>query len=58
MERHVYYFARKIKHSPGPAPRGAFRGHAPPNDCLCPLKRELCPEEINRLGAVGVQIEA
>ena len=44
---------------------GAFRGCAPPNDCLCPPewklsppKRGLCPEEINRLGATGVQIEA
>ena len=35
----------------GPAPRGAFLGRVPPNDCLC-------PEEINRLGAGGVQIEA
>ena len=42
----------------GPAPRGEFRGRAPPNDCLCPPKRRLCPEEINRLGAIGVQIEA
>ena len=44
---------------------GVFRGRAPPNDCLCPPKRKLClpkrglcPEEINRLGATGVQIEA
>ena len=51
--------------SPGPAPRGAFRGCSPPNDCLCPPKRKLCPtkrglcpEEINKLGATGVQIEA
>ena len=52
---------------PGSAPRGAFRSRAPPNDCLCPVKRKLncallkrglCPEEINRLGATGVQIEA
>ena len=42
----------------------AYRGRAPPNDCLCPPKRKLCPpkrglcpEEINRLGATGVQIE-
>ena len=50
----------------GPAPGGgAFRGRAPPNECLfppkwklCPPKRGLCPEEINRLGATGVQIEA
>ena len=50
--------------NPGPAPRGAFRDRAPSNDCLCPPKRNLCPtkrglcpEEINRLGATGVQIE-
>ena len=49
----------------GPAPWGAFRGCAAPNDCLCPPnkscappKQGLCPEEINRLGATGVQIEA
>ena len=48
-----------------PAPRGAYRGRAPSNDCLCPPKRKLCPpkrglcpEEFNRLGATGVQIEA
>ena len=29
--------------NPDPAPRGAFRGRAPPNDCLCPTKRKLCP---------------
>ena len=37
---------------------GAFRGRAPTNDCLCLPKRGLCFEEINRLGATGVQIEA
>ena len=26
-----------------PAPRGAFRGCALPNDCLCPLRPKLCP---------------
>ena len=38
---------------------GAYRGRAPPTDCLCPPKRKsctpkrgLCPEEINRLGAL------
>ena len=43
---------------------GAYRGRAPPSDCLCPPKRKLCPpkrglcpEEINRLGASGAQIE-
>ena len=29
--------------NPGPAPRGAFRGRAPPIDCLCPPKQKLCP---------------
>ena len=33
-----------------PAPRGGIPGP-------CPPKRGLCPEEINRLGASGVQIE-
>ena len=37
---------------------GAYRGRTPLNDCLCPPKRGLCPEEINRFGATGVQIEA
>ena len=43
---------------------GAFRGCAPPNDCLCPPQTKIVtpqartvPEEINRLGATGVQIE-
>ena len=45
--------------------RGGIPGPCPPNDCLCspkrklfPPKRGLCPEEINRLGAIGVQIES
>ena len=29
-----------------------------PKRKLCPFKRGLCPKEINRLGATGVQIEA
>ena len=44
---------------------GAYRGRAPPTDCLCPPKRKLCPpkrglcpEENNGLGAFGAQIEA
>ena len=43
---------------------GAFQGRSLPNDCLCPPnencapKRGLCPKEINRLWATGVQIEA
>ena len=40
----------------GPAPRGALRGRAPKSLLVSP-KRGLCPEEINRLGATGVQIE-
>ena len=51
---------------PGPAPRGGIPGPCPRNDCLClpkqkmcfPSKRGLCPEEIKRLPATGVQIEA
>ena len=46
-----------IIYQSNPAPRGAYRGRAPPNDCLCPPKRKLCPpkrglcpEEINRSG--------
>ena len=27
----------------GPAPRKGVPGRCPPNHCLCPLKRELCP---------------
>ena len=40
-----------------PAPRGAYRGRAPPNENCAPPKRGLCPEEINRLGASGAKIE-
>ena len=36
---------------------GAFRGRSPPNK-NCSPKRGLSPEEINRLGATGMQIEA
>ena len=56
----------------GPAPRGGeFRDHAPQTTAcapqtiacaskrkLCLPKRERCPEEINRLRATEVQIEA
>ena len=50
----------------GPAPRGGIPGPCLPQmtDCAAPNencaspKRELCPIEINRLGATGVQIEA
>ena len=41
-----------------PGATGGIPGPCPPNDCLCPPKRGLCPEEINRLGASGVQIES
>ena len=41
----------------GQAPRGSFRGRAPPNE-ICAPKRGLCPEEINRFDAIGVQFEA
>ena len=48
-----------------PAPRGAFRGRAPQMTACAPQtkivpppKRGLCPDEINRLGATGMQIEA
>ena len=37
---------------------GAFRGRAPQMTACAPSKRGLCPEEINRLGVIGVQIEA
>ena len=45
---------------------GAFRGRAPkmtacaPQTKIVPPKQKLCPpsEEINRLGAIGVQIKA
>ena len=48
-----------------PGATGGIPGRAPPQmtACvpkrkLCPPKRGLCPEEINRLGATGVQIKA
>ena len=43
---------------------GAFRGRAPqmtacaPQTKIVPPKRGLCPEEIYRLGVIGMQIEA
>ena len=48
---------------PDPAPRGPYRGFAPPTDCLCPQTKivppqgGLYPDKINRLGASGAQIE-
>ena len=57
IEKAIYYVQTR-RHV------GAYRGRAPPTDCLCPPKRKLCPpkrglrpEEINRLGASGAQIE-
>ena len=47
-----------------PALKGGISGRAPqmttcapPNENCAP-KRELCPEEINRFGVTGVQVEA
>ena len=37
---------------------GDILGPCPPKGKLCLPKRGLCPEEINLLGASGVQIEA
>ena len=56
---------RLINFYPGPAPRG-HTGAVPPQITACaphkrnlyPPKRGLCPEEIKKLGATGVQIEA
>ena len=49
----------------GPAPRGhsglvppQMPACAPPNENCTPPKRGLCPEETNRLRAIGMQIEA
>ena len=52
--------------TPGPAPREGFPGLCPPQVTACAPqtkvvpqpKRGLCPEETNRLGVTGVQIEA
>ena len=48
-----------------PAPRGGDSGTMPPKRLLVPPKRKLClpkrercPEEINRLRATELQIEA
>ena len=61
----AYLSRRHVFSTQGRRYGGAFRGLAPPNECLCPPirklcppKRGLCPEEINRIGAAGVQIEA
>ena len=56
----------KCRYKSGPAPRGGIPGPCPPkwvlvpppNENCAPPKRGLCPKEINRLGAFGVQIEA
>ena len=41
-----------------PAPWGAYQGRAPQMTACAPPKQGLCPGEINRLEATGVQIEA
>ena len=46
------------KHRPGATRRGAFRGRAPQMTACALPKWGLCPDEINRLGATRVQIEA
>ena len=37
---------------------GGHSGVVPPQTKIVPPKLGLCPEEISRLGAIGVQIEA
>ena len=41
-----------------PGAPGGIPEPCPPKRKLCPPKRGLFPEEINRIGATGVQIEA
>ena len=42
-----------------PGATGGHTGAVPPQMTACaPPKRGQCPEEINRIGATGVQIEA
>ena len=43
------------EHRPGAT--GGHFGAVPPQTKIVPPKRGPCPEEINRLGAIGVQIE-
>ena len=38
-----YYKIYLIHKYPDPAPRGAFRGRAPPTDCLCPPNENCAP---------------
>ena len=59
LPRTVKAFHQTRRH--GGAHRGCapqITACAPPKRKLCPPKRGVCPEEINRLGATGVQIEA
>ena len=48
-------------YKPGSAPRGAFRGRAPPTHCLCPQEKNVLPQatilppkESNKPSATGV----
>ena len=61
----IIYHSMSMIHGSRPGATGGIPGHAPhkwllvpPKRKLCPPMRGLCPEEINRLGATGVQIEA
>ena len=55
MFKYVLFFSPDTD----PAPRGGKPGPCPPpKRKLCPPKRGLYPEEIDRLGATGVQTEA
>ena len=49
-------YQRRSCHRPGAT--WGIPGPCPPKRKLCSPKRGLCSEEINRLGASGVQIEA
>ena len=48
--------SQPVLHS-DPVPGGGIPGPCPPDWVLVPPKRGLCPEEINRVGASGAQIE-
>ena len=59
-----WFLQRVTKPRPGATrgPSGAVHpqitARAPLNENCAPPKRELCPKELNRLGATGVQFEA
>ena len=59
-EQEVSVSWRKNKNESGPAPRGGgIPGPCPLQMSACaPPSEDCAPEEINRLGATGVQIEA